>query len=115
MSANVSCRNIMKRHRILTVVVVLLLLPAVYVGLYYATVEKGFFVATSPGPLLSWWPEYCGSRSKVVQTIFSPAHTLDRILRPDHWWDYPSESSPANAEETFLIKKTERNNMEHDS
>jgi hypothetical protein len=70
----------------------IVLLAALYVGAYYALVEKRgepFFPGTMrPGEFSAFyrinadWP----------QDVFRPIHELDRLLRPGYWTVWPKVS-----------------------
>ena len=64
--------------------IVLLLLPVLYVGSYFAMVVPrpsiGKMVQLGHGPL---WKYRCGDRFAV--TLFWPLEQIDRRIRPDAW------------------------------
>ncbi len=70
----------------IVVALVLLLLPSLYVGVYYAMVD---YEATISLGRVEWTPTYSlgGDTAKVV---FSPVHWIDRKVRPDYWegWQF---------------------------
>jgi hypothetical protein len=70
----------MKAGRYLTMALaVLVLLPAVYVGAYYALVE----------PMELLWSRGCFAHyrfgGETAERIFAPMHRADRWLRPGVW------------------------------
>ena len=64
--------------------VLLLVLPASYMGAYYGLVQRG----------LPWsWrsPAYTAEYrigGEAAETFFWPAHRIDRRIRPEYWGDY---------------------------
>jgi hypothetical protein len=66
------------------------LLAAIYVGSYYAMVERELIDATPKDIVVSGsWRAYVPSYrfgGEWAWQIFKPLHELDRRLRPE-WWD----------------------------
>lgn len=72
----------------LAVLLILLLLPALYMGAYYALLKDQISLASPPAPGVPFdlmlEPVY-RIDSPIVDTALEPAHRIDRALRPDYW------------------------------
>jgi hypothetical protein len=65
----------------------LVLLAALYVGAYFATVERSLFGAgiNADWPDQPWLPWYPRIESEWTHPFFAPMHVVDLKLRPDYW------------------------------
>ena len=76
---------------------VMVVLAAIYVGSYFAMVEKGeilinpaaavaeaFRAQAEANGARSPWPEY-RLRQEWVYSVYAPIHEIDRKLRPGFW------------------------------
>jgi hypothetical protein len=72
-----------------------LTLVGLYVGAYYALVQRqGYFSETPSGTTFSILPGYgplphCGRFHPVTRPLFWPIHQIDRRLRPGEWESPP--------------------------
>jgi hypothetical protein len=72
---------------------VVVLLAAIYVGSYYATVQPKYF-RMPPGDR-ACLVEYRLDDEGWLKVFFAPMHDLDRQIRPEWWEDeVPFASSP---------------------
>lgn len=67
---------------------VLLLLPCLYVGSYYALVEPTSILSLSYDDV-TFLPYYSVG-GETAKAAFYPVHRLDRLVRPSHWQIDPS-------------------------
>ena len=81
-------RNRSTHLSVLLIAVVLLLLPAAYMGAYYGMLDDS--TARFEGVLLELGgrrlPEY-HVKGEFVPNVFWPAHQIDRLIRPNYWGD----------------------------
>jgi hypothetical protein len=64
---------------LIAAILVLLIFPILYVGSYFALVEKRIDV----GPTLA--PNYGCVDCEAVRMVYRPVHELDRRARPKQW------------------------------
>jgi len=68
---------------LVAVVLAAVLLPAAYMGIYYAMLKGGVRSKDSYGVLIIV-PDYRVG-GKVVSRLLVPAHEIDRFFRPVYW------------------------------
>lgn len=68
--------------------VFLVVLATMYVGSYFALVERGPNINYSPSypPTQPSMPTYRWISAGWVQSLFAPVHALDVRLRHDYWY-----------------------------
>lgn len=68
------------------ILVVIVLLSAAYMGIYYAMLLRVIAERQEDG---TWRPEpryrMNGENGEKVEKLLTPAHRLDRIIRPNFW------------------------------
>lgn len=63
--------------------IVILLLPCLYVGIYYALVEPTSILSLSYDDV-TFLPYYSVG-GETAKAVFYPVHCLDRLVRPSYW------------------------------
>ena len=64
----------------------LLLLPALYVGSYVALVKRSWPMVGSAAPDGTPYDAKYKITGSLPETIFAPAHWADRLIRPGYWY-----------------------------
>ena len=67
---------------ITAILLVIVLLPAAYMGAYYALLKERFYT----GPRSPWSPvPVYHIEASWLDSALGPAHDIDREIRPDYW------------------------------
>lgn len=91
----------MKKHAVPIIAAILLLLPLLYVGSYFALLRPPqiLLVPAHPETQIHHYAQY-RLGGKVAEQFFWPLEQIDRKVRPESWGDVYDEADSLNRQRT---------------